>query len=280
MKQDYYFKDIIVGGSIESLLFSFLSDTPIIIKDPVVPFEIEKVNPDYDLSFLGYENFRDVYKAELWDRLSFLLSMNGIILFPNIVKNIRNQSKSFFITTQDNNRIKISYNKKIDFDKVLESSIDVYDWFDVRSGMSHPHSFLQDGKSSFVKKLYFFPSKRKGFNRFKKDVVAFSTISKKNILDYEYSEGYARLKVLKMMKTEGIRGRANGYNKKGLQLHYAVNIEHSHREIVKKYKPLYSMEEILKKTNKQGRTWNLAKKLFRQKQISTSQGSSQLPDYL
>jgi len=280
MKQEYYFKKIIIGGSLESLLFSFLSDTPIIIKDPIVPFELEKINDGCDLSFLGYENFRDIYKAELWDRLSFLLSMNGIVLFPNIVKNIRNQAKSFFITTKNNDRIKVSYKEKIDFDKILESSVDVYDWFDVRSGMSHSHSLLRDSKSNFIKKLYFYPSKRKGFNRFKKDVVTFSTINKKRILDYEYSEGYARLKALKMMKASGIRGRANGYNKKGLQLHYAVNIEHSHREIVKKYKPLYNMEEMLKKTKNRGRTWNLAKKLFRQKQISTSRESYQLPDYL
>ena len=279
MSQEYYFKKIIIGGSLESLFYSFANNIPIIIKDAIVPFELEKFDSSYDLSFLGYENTRDVYKAELWDRLSFLLSMNGMVLFPNIIKNIRNQSNAFFITTSNNNRIKVSYKEKIEYDRTIDSSMDVYDWFDVRSGMSLQHILLRDTKSNFVKNLYFYPSKRKGYNRFKKDIVAHSSVSKKRILDYEYSEGYARLKVLKMMKKEGIRGRANGYNKNGIQLHYAIKIEHTHRDIVKKYTPLYTTEEIINKMKKQGKTWNLAKKLFRQKQIITSRVSSQLPGY-
>lgn len=280
MNQEYYFKKIIIGGSLESLFYSFATDTPIIIKEAIVPFELERFDSSCDMGFMGYENTRGVYKAELWDRLSFLLSMNGMIMFPNIIKNIRSQSSAFYITTQNNDRIKVSYKEKIEYDKIIESSVDVYDWFDVRSGMSHHHVLLRDEKSNFIKKLYFYPSKRKGFNRFKKDIVTYSSISKKKILDYEYSEGYARLKVLKMMKEEGIRGRANGYNKNGVQLHYAVNIEHTHRDIVKKYKPLYTIDETINKMKKQGKTWNLAKKLFRQKQTTTSQELYQLPDYL
>ena len=33
------------------------------------------------------------------------------------------------------------------------------------------------------------------------------------------------------MKEVGIRGRANGYNKKGTTLHYAISIEHMYREV-------------------------------------------------
>ena len=48
-----------------------------------------------------------------------------------------------------------------------------------------------------------------------------------------------------MMKDAGIRGQSNGYNKKGLQLHYAVKIEHMYREIYYKYNNGHSIEEIL-----------------------------------
>lgn len=278
MKSNFYYDSVIVGGSLESLLYSFVTETPIIIKEPLIPFELEKVTALQDYKFLGYEGARDIYKSELWDRITFLLSMSGMILMPNIIKNIRNENKSFVITTVDNSRIKISYNKKINFDKISNANFNVYDWFHVRSGAVHSHSLIEDRKSKFVNKLFFYPSRRIGLNRNKKDVVAFSKIKKADMEIYETSESYARLKVLKMMKDNGIRGTANGYNKRGLQLHYAVKIEHSHRDIIKNYTPMLSMSDILDQRKREGKLWNSTKKLFRHKQISTLRGLYQLPD--
>ena len=277
MKNEFYFNNIIVGGSIESLLYSFINDIPIIIKEPILPFELEKETDLEKFSFLGYSGVREVYKTELWDRLTFLLSMNGTIILPNIIKNIRNESKCFSITTNDNTRIKVRYNNRIDFDKVIKSSVNVYDWFHVRSGTMHHFSIIRDKKSKFVNKLYFFPSKRSSTTRSMKDVVAYSKINNSNLLSYEYSEAYARLKTLKMMKDEGIRGRPNGYNKRGLRLHYAINIEHSHRQIIKNYKPLQSIADILNQDKKKGKLWNSTQKLFHQEQTLTLPESYQLP---
>ena len=280
MKQEYYFNKIIIGGSLESLLYSFISDTPILIKDPIVPFELDLIDDSYDLSFLGYDGSRDIYKSEVWDRLSFLLSMAGIVIFPNIISNIRHENKSFFITTTQKSRIKVKYNQLLDFDKVLDDEVSVYDWFDVRSGSVHRHKVIHDKQSDLVNKLFFYPSRRIGQTKMRKDVVAFSKIKSNELLNYSNSEAYARLKSLKMMKEAGIRGRSNGYNKKGTQLHYAVKIEHTHREVIKNYKPMHSIKQILKKSKRKGKLWNSAKKLFRHKETSTSQVSYQLPGYL
>jgi len=277
MKQEYYYNKLVVGGSIEALLYSFVNEVPIIIKDPLVPFELEKVENIEDFKFLGYEGFRQVYKSELWDRLTFLLSMNGMVLMPNIIKNIRNENNCFTISTIDNSRIKVKYKEKIEFDKILNSSVNVYDWFDVRSGSVHSHHAISDSKNNFVKKLFFYPSRRFGQTKNRSDVVAFSKVRAEKLLDYENSESYARLKTLKMMRDYGMRGRPNGYNKNGLRLHYAIKIEHSHREIVKNYKPLYSVREILKQRKREGKVWNTTKKLFRHKQISTLRESFRFP---
>ena len=80
-----------------------------------------------------------------------------------------------------------------------------------------------------------------------KDVCAVSVISEKELNSLDYSEGYARIKTLKMMKEGGIRGQSNGYNKKGLQLHYAVKIEHMYREVYYNYTNGHSVEELLEK---------------------------------
>jgi len=278
MKKDYYYENIIIGGSLESLLYSFVSEIPIFINEELIPFDIEKIENVDDFKFLGYEG--EIQKSELWQRLTFLLSMNGLIVVPNFIKNIRNERKSLVISTSDNSRIKINYSKKIDFDKISTSSVNVYDWFDVRSGSVHEYDTIEDKGSRFVNKLFFYPSRRIGQTSNKKDVVAFSKIRSNTLLDYESSESYVRLKALKMMKEKGIRGTPNGFNKKGIRLHYAIKIEHSHREIIKNYKPLYSIEEILNKRKRSGETWNLTKKLFRHKQISTLRESYRLQDNL
>ena len=118
--------------------------------------------------------------------------MGGLILVPNIVKNIRSERKAFSITTIDNSRIKIKYNERIDFDKISNSSVNVYDWFHVHSGTVHPHILIEDNKSRFVNKLFFHSPKRIGLNRSRKDVVAFSKIRTADIENYESSESYAK----------------------------------------------------------------------------------------
>jgi hypothetical protein len=87
--------------------------------------------------------------------------------------------------------------------------------------------------------------------------------------DFDHSETMARLKAIKMMKQAGIRGRSNGTNKKGYKLHYAIKLDHSHREVIPKVKYRMSMKKIMKIEPKKGEMWNLTKNLFTQKTPST-----------
>ncbi len=66
-----------------------------------------------------------------------------------------------------------------------------------------------------------------------------------------------------MMKEVGIRGTANGYNKKGKTLHYAIKIEHMFREVFEEVTNTISIEEILSWEDKKGTNlWNLTQKLL------------------
>ena len=103
--------------------------------------------------------------------------------------------------------------------------------------------------------------------------VAYKT---KDLLEYENSESYVRLKTIQMMKDQGLRGRPNGYNKFGKQVFYAIDIDHTHREIIKKYKPKFTIEETFKQARHKKEIWNLTKKLLHRKQISILRESSRL----
>ena len=131
---DLHFPKLITGGSLESLLYAYMTETPIVITQPYVPFELEIMEETSILELLGYERTTEVKKVEVWVRLSFILSMGGFVLMPNNVRTIKHLDKQIVFTMKDNTRMKIGYDTLISFDKQLEQELKVYDWFSIRSG--------------------------------------------------------------------------------------------------------------------------------------------------
>ena len=153
----------------------------------------------------------------------------------------------------------------------------MYDWFNVRSGNNHEHKVIIDDENSFVRRLHFYGSRRVGGNGITKDAVAESYMKMSEAKHANHSEGLARLKSITMMKDAGIRGQSNGRNKNGTKLHYAIKLEHTHREFRYDYDKIYTMDDILLTEPERGKTWDLTKRLFRHKQITTLQESFRLP---
>ena len=68
------FPKIITGGSLESLFYAYLNEIPIIITQPYIPFELEKLDEPELFEMLGYNNNVELTKIQVWDRLVFVLS--------------------------------------------------------------------------------------------------------------------------------------------------------------------------------------------------------------
>ncbi len=269
---------IITGGSLESLFYAYIHETPIVLTQPYVPFELDMVEDNSFFELLGYTAEMPLTKVQIWDRLVFVLSMAGLVMMPNNVKNVRQEGNKIIFSLNDNSRFIIAYERKVSFDKHLDGEVDVYDWFDIRSGAKTELQEINDTEDNLVHKIIFYDSQRKGTGgKGFKDLVAVSRMQKTELHEYENSEGYVRLKTLNMMKEQGMRGRPNGYNKKGKQQFYALKIEHMHREIVKRYKPKFTMQETLNQIREEKELWKLTKKLLHQKQISILRESSRLP---
>ena len=75
-----YFDRLNIGGSLTALLHSFVTNTPILIDKPYFPFELDFCPPEWDLSFLGFPNTMPVNKLHFWERLTFLMSMAGMVV--------------------------------------------------------------------------------------------------------------------------------------------------------------------------------------------------------
>ena len=277
MVNEYHFDKLIIGGSLESLLYSFVTDTKILILEPLYPIEVFSLQYRPSLRLLGYNKDETIMLSELWDRVTFVLSMIGSIVSPNIITSHRESNNKIVTITQRNKRITYSADELVYFDKVDKNNITMLDWFNVRSGNNHSHTIIEDQENTFINKIHFYRSLRLGGNSNMRDVLALSEFTTEESQMTDHSEGIARLKVLQMMKEKGIRGQSNGYDKDGRRLHYALNIEHTYRENREKYVPLYSLSELLKQEPNKEEQWNITKKLFRHKQITTLQESFQLP---
>ena len=277
MSVEYNFNKLNFGGSLECLLHSFLNDEQVLLIERLYPFELETFDYSESIKFLGYDNKRKIYKSEMWDRLTFLMSMTGQIIMPNIVKTNRKEKNKITLITEHNKRIVVNFEEGVVFEDVDYDNVNVYDWFHVRSGNNHQYNIIEDPQYSFVHTLHFYRPNRVGSNSNKKDVCAASYMSKNELSSPYSTESMARLKALKMMKNAGIRGQSNGYRADGSHSHYSIKIEHAYREVTNNYKPLRTIDEIIENRKEGGHSWNLAKKLFRHKQISTLQESFQLP---
>ena len=268
---------IITGGSLESLFYSYITETPIVLTQPYIPFELDKIDFDDGFRMLGYSSGVSLTKVQLWDRLAFILSMGGMIMMPNNIRNVREEKNKIIFSLTDNTRFTVMYERKITFDKHISSDLDVYDWFDIKSGSKVQLEHIEDDNSDVVKKIIFYNSNRRNnYGNDRKDLVSFSKIQQEDLLSFENSVSNIRLKTLRMMKSFGLKGKPNGYNKFGKQLHYAIKIEHTHREIIKKYVPKYTISEIFKMAKKERNIWKLTQKLLHHKQISILQESSRL----
>jgi|TARA_R110002072_G_scaffold75497_4_gene177683 hypothetical protein len=277
LKNEYNFEDLIIGGSLESLLYSYFNNVKILVIDPLYPFKLSTIEYHENLRLLGYSKDEVIYKSEMWERLGFVLSMTGLMIMPNIITSSRKKDDSYVLITDHNKRITINSENTTVFDQVEEKNISVYDWFNVRSGNNHNHKIIEDKSEKFVKNIHFYTPTRIGGNRNMKDLVAESYLLKQDVETVDHSEGIARLKVLRMMKSAGIRGQSNGVSKAGIKQHYALKIEHTHRDFIDDYKPIEDIESIIKTEFIRGEQWNLTKRLFRARQISTLQGSFRLP---
>jgi len=191
-------------------------------------------------------------KLHLWNQTLFSLSLAAKLPITNEIQFIRvDDGKELLVNTKNNQVIRLTYEELIIFDdeniqgltlvKNVKSKKEVLDWFNVKSGMSHGIEIIETD-SDFVKEVKFYPTERlDGVHLNKKDLVTVSYLKDEQLRDVECSDSYVRLKTLSLMKQNGIRGNSNGKGK-----HYALQIEHSKREVKNTYENIYLEENGIK----------------------------------
>ena len=166
----YEWDKVVVGGCLPSLLYAFKNNLPVIFANPKPPFRYDKIEKDYDLSFLGLEPFEVYYQKQVWERLLLLLGLAGKVPLSGNAAGLRVVDNLLTATTNNHRVVKFNFNKLVIFDDErlyglppmsgeIRGKNRVIDWVNVRVGAQHQHNEIF-GRGNFVKHVIFYPSDR------------------------------------------------------------------------------------------------------------------------
>ena len=205
---------LVVGGTIEAFRYARKNKCHAIYHKPEPPHFLDG---DREL-------------IEEWEDHCASLSLHGFLPFADKIRSIRLLEDSTLRVILRNTFVNVNFNKLVIFsaEKIeglpaptgrTSTKYKVIDWINMRGGMTHPHDRL-NSDTDFVNCILFYPSQRlDGHHPNKKDAAAVSYIEEDKLNSVEWSDSYARLKAIRMMKEAGIKVPA-------------YKVETSHREII------------------------------------------------
>jgi len=201
---ELYYDQLVIGSDLSALSYCYVNKCPAIFMCVDKPYVYsENLNWDEDIA--------------LWNDLAYLISNDKFVPFSDKIVNIRIEddkklkviTKLGLVTTVTFNKLIISNDLNVEGLPTPSSKTNydnwVIDWFNINRGSIHPLDIIEDD-DDFVKKIYFYISQRRHSVEKRKDLVAVSKITDKNLKSDDYSQNIARLKVLNLMKKNGIKG--------------------------------------------------------------------------
>jgi hypothetical protein len=232
----------VLGSSLSALLFAYINDYAVVFTKPRTPFKFDYLSTKLDLSSLKipFNNLTlksfdskmqvGIQKVLLWERILFLQSLRGNIISTKDAHSLRLAGNTITISNEYSKILDLVFEKcyyygddgaagfteKTDLD---EATYICYDYIAFNSGGKHEIDYIRTG-DDFVSEIWFYSSDRIDGNTPVRDACAVSTLTKQQLQDFDFSETMARFKTLQVMKDNGMRGKFNGYTKKGKARHY------------------------------------------------------------
>ena len=258
----YHYDNLVIGSGLNAVIFAYLKGYPLVINRDVFPFRFDCFNYGMDLDKLrlGLEEIQlqektlGPSKLDVYKHLSFVLGLAGFLPLGRKLYSCRLREDNLLkITTNNSRKIQIKFDQLYVFndenilglpepiESLNKGMFKVFDWIDATSCTTHPHDYFET-EDDFIREIYFYPTERlDGNHPNKKDLVAISYLSEEQLRNYEYSDTYAKFKVLNIMKEAGIKGARNGRDMldKTKYKHYALKVQPYKREAVSLQKNLY-----------------------------------------
>ena len=237
------YEDIVVGSDLKATLFAFNNNLPIIFSQPRRPFRFDFLEPNTDLGCVKLTRSPSLEltrtngvkvvgsRAELlWERLMFLLNLDGKVPLANLCSSIRFDGEHLICSNEYSKIATLNFSNCFYFGddnisglvkekELANPTYTCYDWIAFNSGGKHEIDYMWVG-DDFVKEIWFYSSDRMCGNSPVKDACVVSTLTQDQLSEFDYSETMARFKMISEMEKRGMKGRQNGYSTNGNPKHY------------------------------------------------------------
>ena len=147
---------IVVGSSLEAVIFAFNNDYPVFFTRPERPFRFDYLDPIVDLSCLKIpleektlttfdgEMKVGITKELLWERLLFLLSLRGKVPLSNFCSSMRWDGKNIICSSEYNRILNVSFDVCYFFELRIRSCLGLWLGWDFPSKhVRHDYSFFE-----------------------------------------------------------------------------------------------------------------------------------------
>mgnify|MGYP005814795155 CR=1 FL=1 len=235
--------NIVIGSCLRAVLFAFNNNYPIFFSEPRRPFRFSFLAPNMDLGCVKLTrgvlteltNITEVKvvglrKELLWERLLFLLNLDGKVPLANLCASMRFDGDHLICSNEYSKISALNFRNCFYFGddnisglvrekELANPSYTCYDWIAFNSGGKHDIDYIWVG-DDFVKEIWFYSSDRMCGNSPVKDACVVSTLTQDQLTEFDYSETMARFKMISEMEKRGMKGRQNGYSTNGNPKHY------------------------------------------------------------
>lgn len=196
---------IVLGGTLEALIHSYVEGIPLIMVNPQIPFY-----RDVDPTGLN--------KSLVWSKLSYYLSYVGLNPLEQKASSYRlEEDNRITIFGKSSYKVEISYNNLIKYDQVKPSDkLRVLDYIDVENLLTtdiHKVDCIKTGED-LVNHFYTLINNRAT------QIVAVSLLTQEQVSSEAYSEVYARLKTTDVLKNNNVVGRYEYLDDGSKRLHH------------------------------------------------------------
>jgi hypothetical protein len=195
---------VILGGTLEALVHSYVEGLPIIMVNPQVPFFL-------DVDTLGSN------KSKVWAKLSFFLSYAGLNPLSLKAGNYRfDDNNTITVFGKSAYKVEFQYNNIIRYDEIKPTEkLRVFDYLKVKNLFNKDIETVKQINSGddFVNHF------RTDIDKSVSIICAVSSITQTEIAKEEYSEIYARLKSVDMLKSAGVFGFIENKKEGGIRKH-------------------------------------------------------------
>jgi len=194
---------IILGGTLEALIHSYVEGIPLIMVNPQIPFY-------RDIDPLGSN------KTRIWSKLSYYLSYAALNPIGQKAQTYRfDENNVLTIFGKTAYKVEIEYNNIIRYDQVQPTEklrvLDYIKLVNIQLPEIQTINNINTG-DDFVNHFYTMIEGRMT------EIAAISSLTQEQINSESYSEVYARLKTTEILKSHGIIGRIEQL-KKGCRTH-------------------------------------------------------------